>query len=77
MVAVAEKKLELNYNWMGDCDNDLLPDDVLRAEERIMRVMSNWRSKEDSHRSGIKLRFRVEKSSSRSRKHAIFAKTCR
>lgn len=68
MVAIAEKKLDLNYTWMGDCDDDFLLDDVLRTEERIVRVMSNRRSKEDSRRSGIKLRFRVGKSFGRPRR---------
>lgn len=68
MVAIAEKKLDLNYTWMGDCDDDFLLDDVLRTEERIVRAMSNRRSKEDSRRSGIKLRFRVGKSFGRPRR---------
>lgn len=48
-------------------DDEWLLDDVLRTEERMLRSISNRRSRFESDWSGLKVRFRVAKNEKRGR----------
>lgn len=74
MVHIAEKSLEVGRSVLSRLEDDFTLDKLLRMEERVLMRVSERNAGEYAWRTGIKLRFRVGKSQTKSRMHRKRAK---